>query len=365
MSEIVWRPDEATLRRANATRLVERSGAASYAELVDRSVAEPDWFWALVVEDLGLEFARPWTRVLDDSRGPAWATWFVDGTVSIAHNCAHRWASSNPAGIAAVGLGEDGSRRELTFAELSRDVTRLAEQLVSLGVGAGDRVAIFLPMSPDVAVASHAIAHIGAIQVPVFSGFAAPAVAQRLQASGAKVVITQTESSRRGKAVPMLAILEAALREAPTVEHVVLAPFELDAFPGELPARRSTRRRRTSSRTRPAPPARRKGSSMCKGASSSRSPARSPTRRTSMRATSSTSPPTWAGSWGRGPSSASARSARRSSSPRARRTGPRRTDSGRRSSRSESRRSACRPPWRERCCRTARPGPTCRRSARS
>jgi acetyl-CoA synthetase len=236
VSEIVWRPDEATLRRAHATRLVKRSGAASYAELVARSVAEPDWFWALVVEDLGLEFSRPWTRVLDDSRGPAWATWFVDGTVSIAHNCAHRWASSNPAGIAAVGLGEDGSRRELTFADLSRDVTRVAEQLVSLGVGVGDRVAIFLPMSPDVAVASHAIAHIGAIQVPVFSGFAAPAVAQRLQASGAKVVITQTESSRRGKAVPMLAILEAALREAPTVEHVVLAPFELDAFPGELSA---------------------------------------------------------------------------------------------------------------------------------
>jgi acetyl-CoA synthetase len=135
-----------------------------------------------------------------------------------------------------VGLGEDGARSTLTFAELSHDVTRLAEELAALGVGAGDRVAIFLPMSPDVAVASHAIAHIGAIQVPVFSGFAAPAVAQRLQASGAKVVITQTESSRRGKAVPMLGILEAALRESPTVEHVLLAPFELDAFPGELPA---------------------------------------------------------------------------------------------------------------------------------
>ena len=90
-------------------------------------------------------------------------------------------------------------------------------------------------MSPEVAVASHAIAHIGAIQVPIFSGFAAPAVAQRLQASEAKVVITQQESSRRGKTVPMLPILEEAMRESPSVEHVVLAPFELDAHPGELP----------------------------------------------------------------------------------------------------------------------------------
>ena len=114
-------------------------------------------------------------------------------------------------------------------------MTRLAEVLVARGVEPGDRVAIFLPMSPEVAVASHAVAHIGAIQVPVFSGFAAPAVAERLQASEAKVVITQRESSRRGK-VPMLEILEQALAEAPSVEHVVLAPFELDELPGELPA---------------------------------------------------------------------------------------------------------------------------------
>jgi acetyl-CoA synthetase len=185
---------------------------------------------------MGLEFARPWETVVDDSRGPEWATWFNGGTVSIPHNCVHRWAVRRPEAIAAVGLGEDGSRREVSFAELSRDVTRLAELLIARGVGPGDRVAIFLPMSPEVAVASHAIAHIGAIQVPVFSGFAAPAVAQRLQASEAKVVITQRESSRRGKTMPMLEIAEQAIRESPSVEHVVLAPFELDAFPGDLAA---------------------------------------------------------------------------------------------------------------------------------
>ena len=236
MSEVVWRPDEATVEHANVTRLLRRAGAAGYGELLRRSVEEPEWFWALVVEDLGLEFSRPWERVLDESRGPEWATWFAGGRVSIAHNCVHRWAATRPDAVAAVGLGEDGSRREVTFAELSRDVTRLAEELVALGVEPGDRVAIFLPMSPEVAVASHAVAHVGAIQVPVFSGFAAPAVAQRLQASEAKVVITQRTSSRRGRPVPMLEILEEAMREAPAVEHVVLAPFELDHRPGTLPA---------------------------------------------------------------------------------------------------------------------------------
>jgi acetyl-CoA synthetase len=236
VTEIVWRPDEATVEHANVTRLVRRAGARDYAELVHRSWADPEWFWPLVVDDLGLEFADPWERVVDESRGPAWATWFVGGRVSIAHNCVHRWAARTPDTVAAVGLGEDGTRSELTFAELSRDVVRLAEQLAALGVRPGDRVAIFLPMSPAVAVASHAVAHLGAVQVPVFSGFAAPAVAQRLQASEAKVAITQRESLRRGKPVPMLSILEQALETSPSVEHVVLAPFDLDGRPGELPA---------------------------------------------------------------------------------------------------------------------------------
>jgi acetyl-CoA synthetase len=233
--EIVWRPDQATTEQANITRLLRRTGVDGYAELVRRSWADPEWFWPLVVDDLGLEFARPWERVVDLTRGPEWATWFVGGRVSIAHNCVHRWAAVRPEAVAAVGLGEDGGRRVLTFAELSRDVTRLAEELAALGVGVGDRVAIFLPMSPEAAVASHAIAHLGAIQVPVFSGFAAPAVAQRLQASEAKIVITQRESLRRGRPVPMLEIVEQARELAPSVEHVVLAPFALDERPGTLP----------------------------------------------------------------------------------------------------------------------------------
>ncbi len=233
--KIVWRPDEATTEQANVTRLLRRAGVDGYAELVRRSWADPEWFWPLVVDDLGLEFAQPWERVVDLTRGPEWATWFVGGRVSIAHNCVHRWAAVRPDAVAAVGLGEDGGRRVLTFAELSRDVTRLAEELAALGVGVGDRVAIFLPMSPEAAVASHAIAHLGAIQVPVFSGFAAPAVAQRLQASEAKIVITQRESLRRGRPVPMLEIVEQARELAPSVEHVVLAPFALDERPGTLP----------------------------------------------------------------------------------------------------------------------------------
>src|SRR5664279_3344007 len=123
VNEVVWTPDEATIEHANATRLVHRAGVGDFGELVRRSQEDPAWFWPLCVDDLGIEFSRPWDRVFDDSRGPEWTTWFTGGRISIARNCVHRWAQRRPHAVAAVGLGEDGSRRTLTFADLSHDVT--------------------------------------------------------------------------------------------------------------------------------------------------------------------------------------------------------------------------------------------------
>ena len=233
MAEVVWTPDEDVLEHANVVRLMRRHGFSSYRELVARSIEDPEWFWPAAVEDTGLELYEPWSEVVDLSRGPEWATWFDGAKLNIAWNCVHRWRSDR---VAAVFRGEDGARRELTFAELSDSVTRLAERLVELGVEPGDRVAIYLPMSPEAAIASHACAHVGAVQVPVFSGFAAPAVAQRLVDSGAQAAITARSSLRRGRSVPMLEILEEARRHSPALEHVIVAPWdeEVAGCPGTL-----------------------------------------------------------------------------------------------------------------------------------
>src|SRR3954467_14255801 len=138
MSEIVWRPPAEVVEHANATRLHRRAGAAAHRELVARSADDPAWFWPLAIDDMGLEFSEPWTAIFDDSRGPEWTTWFPGGKVSIARNCVHRWAERTPEAIAAVGLAESGARTQLSFAELSREVTRLAEALVAPGVGRRD-----------------------------------------------------------------------------------------------------------------------------------------------------------------------------------------------------------------------------------
>ncbi|MGE5690881.1 MAG: AMP-binding protein [Pseudomonadota bacterium] len=217
MSQFVWTPDEARLERANLTRLMRRFGVDRYAELHRISIEEPDRFWPEVVDDLGLEFSARWDRVLDTSRGIEWATWFRGGRLNLARNCVHRWADRKPDETAAVFLGEDGTHRERTWTELSHETTQLAEALVELGVRPGDRVAIYMPMCPEVAVASHACAHVGAIQVPVFSGFAAPAVRQRLEASEATVVICADWSLRRGRRIAMREAVDEVVDGRPVI----------------------------------------------------------------------------------------------------------------------------------------------------
>jgi len=232
---VVWKPTPEIVETANLTRLSRLLGCSGYHELHRVSIEEPERFWPALVHDLRLIFTRRWTRVLETSDGIEWARWFVGGRVNVATNSAHRWEELP--GEAAVFLGEDGSRSALTWPQLSREVTQLAEALRGRGIEAGDRVAIFLPMSPAVAVASHACAHIGAVQVPIFSGFAAPAVRARLEDAGAKVVITADWSYRRGKRVEMLEIV----REANTVgaEEIVWSrdsgwPEEVTRQPGVL-----------------------------------------------------------------------------------------------------------------------------------
>ncbi|MFY9577869.1 MAG: AMP-binding protein [Gaiellaceae bacterium] len=222
MSDYVWTPSEDFLEQANLSRLMGRLGVEHYRDLHRISIEEPERFWPEVIDDLGLEFSQPWERVVDSSRGIEWATWFVGGRLNLADSCVHRWAVQTPDGLAAIFLGEDGDRRGWTWAELAREVTRLAAGLRASGVEPGDRVAIYMPMSPQVAIASHACAHIGAVQVPIFSGFAATAVAQRLQDSGAKVLITADRSLRRGQWVPMLDIAREARSQAPSVELLVV-----------------------------------------------------------------------------------------------------------------------------------------------
>jgi acetyl-CoA synthetase len=220
--DYAWVPTLEQLESANVQRLARRLGCADYDSLHRVSIDDPDRFWRAVRDDLGFPFASDWSEVVDISRGPEWATWFSGARLNIANACVHRWASERPDEEAVVWRPEDGGRSSLSFSELSFEVKRLAEALVALGIEPGDPVGLLLPMAPQAAIASHACAHVGAVQVPIFSGFAAHAVAARLENAGAKALITADATLRRGKIVELKAVSDEALAECPTVERVIV-----------------------------------------------------------------------------------------------------------------------------------------------
>lgn len=221
-SEFAWRPDAETAAATRVMRFAHGLGIDDYWELVRRSADEPEWFWDAVVQFLGIEFSRPYERILDDSRGPEWPAWFVGGRLNAAWNCVGRWARDAPDAPAVSAETEDGDRIALTYAELWREVCRLANGLSALGVGEGDRVALYLPMLTEGVIATHACALLGAVQVPLFSGLAANAIAARLVDGEVKTVVTADGALRRGRVVPLKETLDAALAEAPSVESVVV-----------------------------------------------------------------------------------------------------------------------------------------------
>jgi acetyl-CoA synthetase len=198
-------------------------GVESIDALRHRSVEDMEWFWDAVVKDLGIEFTTPYERVLDASRGPAWTKWFIGGHVNLTHNCVDRHVTSGRADrLAVIGEGEDGEVRTFTYRELRREVDAIAAGLRDLGIGKGDPVAVFMPMVPEAVIAAYAIAKLGAIYMPIFSGFAPQAVAARLQDAGARAVMTADGGFRRGSAALMKPAVDEAVAGSPSVEHVVV-----------------------------------------------------------------------------------------------------------------------------------------------
>ena len=220
---IIWRPTPEVAGRSRIGGLMRAHGIATLADLQDRSVRDPEWYWDAVVRDLGIRWTTPYTRVLDDSRGEAWPIWFPGGRLNLAENCLDRHVEKGrgPA-PAVIWEGDDGRSRTLTYAQLAAEVNRLANALPRLGVGEGDRVGIFLPMSPEAVIATLAVAKIGAIYTPCFSGFGAGAVASRLSDCEATLVITADGFRRRGQVVKLKETADEAVARCPSVKTVLV-----------------------------------------------------------------------------------------------------------------------------------------------
>ena len=222
-SEIVWQPDAATIAASNLAAFMRALGVASYEELLERADREPAWFFDALLKHLDYRFYRPYEKVLDESRGAPWARWCAGGTTNVVLNALDRWRGTptweKPA---LVWEGEDGAKSEYSYAALDREVCRAAGALRSLGIGRGDVVALYMPNVPEAMIAMHATTKVGAILMPLFSGFGADAMLARLELGRAKALITVDGTSRRGKPVDAKAIVDEALAQVPSVESVIV-----------------------------------------------------------------------------------------------------------------------------------------------
>lgn len=220
----VWAPDPDAIEATNVARFQRAWGIGDFEGLRARSIAEPEWFWDAVVGFLGIPFAQAYTSIVDTSRGIEWATWFNGGKLNLATACVDRWAASSPDRVAVRWEGEDGATRSWTYAELRLEADGLAIQLNSEGIGRGDVVGIYLPMVPETVAALIAVMKLGAIFLPLFSGYGADAIATRLQDAGAKALIFPDGTYRRGRPVDMMSQATKALESCPTVETTVVVP---------------------------------------------------------------------------------------------------------------------------------------------
>ncbi len=189
-------------------------------ELYERAAADRLAYWAGRAREL--HWHTPFETVLDWSN-PPFAKWFADGKLNVAYNCLDRHVIAGRGDRVAIHWeGEPGDTRTITYAELTAQVKRAANAFAALGVGQGDRVAIYLPMIPEAVVAMLAVARLGAIHSVVFGGFSAESLRARIEDAEAKLVITADGGYRKGKVFPLKPTVDTALEGETTVEHVVV-----------------------------------------------------------------------------------------------------------------------------------------------
>jgi acetyl-CoA synthetase len=233
IDEVVYEGDEAFVEGSNVAEFMAEHDIEDFEELHRRSTTDIegeeasglDWFWDEVVDHLGLEFYEEYDQVRDDSDGPQFTDWYVGGELNIAHNVLDRHAqpdSPERNNVACIWEGEDGEVREITFHELHRQSNKVANALEARGIETGDTVGLYMPMVPEVISILYGCFKVGAIAVPIFSGFGVDATATRISDSECSVLFTGDGFYRRGDEITLKEAADEAIEEAGHVEHTIV-----------------------------------------------------------------------------------------------------------------------------------------------
>jgi acetyl-CoA synthetase len=224
MSEtsFVWKANAQTLEKTTLSAFLKVQGLADYAQLLHKANKNPGWFWDALFQFFNIHFEKPYKDILKTPRGPQWPIWCDQGKTNLITHCLERHRETPTWQYPAiVWENEQGQSRELTYQEVDAQTTQLAAGLLSLGIRSGDVIGLYMPMIPEVAIAYFAIAKIGAIVMPLFSGYGPKPLVDRLADSQAVAVITVDQTYRRGKKIPMKSVIDEAALSLDSLKHII------------------------------------------------------------------------------------------------------------------------------------------------
>ena len=221
--DIVWRPTAQHIEHANLTAFMRKHEIKDFDQLMQRSTSDVEWFTDAVLKFLDIQFYEPYIKAVDLTDGIQFPKWCVDGKMNTVHNCVDKWQNAETRmQKAVVWEGEEGSTKTLNYEELYKEVNKAANALRSLGLGKGDAIGIFMPMTPEIVVALLAIAKIGGIILPLFSGYGAGAIVSRLQDANAKALFAADGAYRRGKPVDMKSVADEAAEQVASLKYMIV-----------------------------------------------------------------------------------------------------------------------------------------------
>ena len=219
----IWEPDPELFANSNLRRFMQAHAIADWDELHARAAREPEWYWDAVLRFHDFRFDRPYTQVMDTSRGIEWTRWCVGGSTNLVLNCLDRHIEAGIGDQPAIFWeGENGESRQWSYHDLNLETCRIAHGLRKLGVRPGEVVGMYLPIVPEAAAAYLAVAKIGAIIMPMFSGFGSDAIVTRMVDAEAVAIITADGTWRRGKLVGMKSVVDEAVRDIPSLRHTIV-----------------------------------------------------------------------------------------------------------------------------------------------
>ncbi|APW96372.1 acetyl-CoA synthetase [Halobiforma lacisalsi AJ5] len=233
VDEIVHEPSDEFVESTNVYEFMQEYGIDGYDELIERTTTDlegveesgVDWFWDEIVDYLDIEFYEEYDEVRDDSDGPQFTDWYPGGELNLAHNVLDRHAAVDEERrnkVATIWESEDGDVREVTYHELHRQSNKVANALEERGIGTGDTVGLYMPMVPEVVSILYGCFKVGAIAVPIFSGFGVDAAATRIEDSECSVLFTGDGFLRRGDPVFLKSSADEAIEQAGHVEHTIV-----------------------------------------------------------------------------------------------------------------------------------------------